>query len=132
MGKHNFLKKAALATLIVAPLLITAPTLTPTAHAYETNPAGYEVPDLTGYEKLGQLLHDEDGDGKKETIFTIYRNDSGNFITTYSTSGRVWAFGKFRHRGDTQGMVIVDSNCDGVFDQKYSADEEFSLPSCLK
>ena len=46
----------------------------------------------------------------------------------------MWAWSKQSHAGadSENNFVIRDSNCDGVYDQKYNLDEEYHVPECLK
>lgn len=95
---------------------------------------GYEAPAMEGF----RLTHEEDGDGNgdgvKETHIRHYRNADNVRMFSMVTRGRLWAWS--RESGDSsndiqQNYVIVDSNCDGRFDTRYSLDEEFHLPACL-
>ena len=132
MAKINSFKRAVLAALLVTPMLILGPTQISKAQAYETNSAGYEVPDLTGYKKLGQVWKDIDEDGTKETLFMVYQNSADNFITQYNSNGHVWAWGVIKDRKAGDGYAIVDSDCDSVYDQKYIGDDAFVFPACLR
>ena len=105
-----------------------------TAQAQETNPQGYEVPDLTGYTKVkeGYLDKDKIKDDIKETFVEIFKGPEGDFIMKYQTQGRIWAWGKLKGSKDPGRYGFVDSDCDGVFDKKYVAGEEFDIPQCVK
>ncbi len=142
MKKLKPWQKIGLFASFLVPVAVAAPTITAiekgleakvaVAQAFETNPSGYEVPDLTGYRKIAEGLLDKDDDGVKETILEIYQNNEGLYITRYITDGFCWGWGRFRNRNDKEGIIIVDSDCDGVFDRKYAALEVLFLPDCLR
>lgn len=104
-----------------------------TAEAKEVNPQGYEIPDLTGYTKIkeGYLDLDRTKDGVKETFIEIFKGPD-NFIMKYTSNGKTWAWGKLKSSSDPQRYAIIDSDCNGVFDEKYLGDEGFHMPECLE
>ncbi|MGE5154943.1 MAG: hypothetical protein ACM3ST_13125 [Bdellovibrio bacteriovorus] len=86
------------------------------------------------------LISEEDGDGDddgvKETHILRYRNLDGDSIFSMTTKGRLWAWslesvGSPALSG-SGNYVIRDSDCDGIFDERYGLDEEFRVPDCLK
>jgi hypothetical protein len=87
----------------------------------------------------GFSLHDErdtdgDGDGVNDTHIMHYLSLSGDSIVSMTTQGRIWAW-SLETRGEdsgTKNYVIRDSNCDGMFDEVYSLDDQFHVPDCLK
>ena len=77
---------------------------------------------------------DGDGDGVKETHIQQYLNQKGDSVVSMSSKGRVWAW-SLNSRNDEYALrnfVIRDSDCDGVFDEVYSLDDEFHVPDCVK
>lgn len=96
---------------------------------------GFNAPDMTGF----RLTHEEDGDGDgdsvKETHIRHYANGAGARMFSMVTRGRLWAWSLEGADGDTDAAhnyVILDTNCDGAFDKRYSLDQEFHVPECLK
>ena len=51
-----------------------------------------------------------------------------------SSKGVVWAWSLNSNNSDSavRNYVIRDSNCDGIFDEVYSLDEDFHVPDCAK
>ena len=96
--------------------------------------AQFDPPNLDGFDLHAERDGDGDGDGVNETHMKQYFNTKGDSIVSMTTKGRVWAW-SLNTRGKDSGernYVIRDSNCDGVFDQRYSLDEEYHVPDCLK
>jgi len=95
----------------------------------------YTAPDLAGFSKHHEGMGDGDGDGIDETHITRYINPAGDTIFSMTTRGRLWAWSLDGHGAvdaiDTN-YVIRDSNCDGVFDERYGLDEDFHIPDCLQ
>jgi len=116
------------------PLLVMAGAgLLQPAAALETSYFG--APDLSGYVLHRESDGDGDGDGVKETHIMHYMNPAGMTVFSMTTRGSLWAWSMDSH-GATDGIdtnyVIRDSNCDGVFDERYALDEDFHVPDCLK
>lgn len=82
----------------------------------------------------GEYDDDGDGDGINETHVRRYIDREGDTAFSMTTNGRLWAW-SLDIRGDEseigKNYVIRDSNCDGVFDERYSLDAEFHVPRCL-
>jgi len=94
----------------------------------------FKAPSLDGYTMSGEEDGDGDGDGLKETHIVHYQNESGDRLFSMSTRGMLWAWSRQSHAGteSDKNYVIRDSNCDGVFEQRYDLDEEFHVPNCLQ
>ena len=97
-------------------------------------PTQYEPPKLDGYNLHAERDADGDGDGTKETHIKQYFNTSGDSIVSMTTKERVWAWSMDTRDNDSaiKNYVIRDSNCDGVYDEVYSLEQEFHVPDCLK
>jgi hypothetical protein len=120
-----------LAVAAMAVMLCVVPTRA--VHAAETGQ--YASPDLTGFALHHEDDGDGDGDGLKETHIIHYVNQAGDRIFSMTSNGRLWAWSlsSQQNQADPAGnYVIRDSNCDGVFDERSTLDEEFHVPDCLK
>jgi hypothetical protein len=97
---------------------------------------GFQPPDLTKFLLISAEDADGDGDGVKETHIVRYQDVAGDKLFSMTTKGRLWAWSLETPGGEEAASgwnyVIRDSNCDGVFDEKYRLDEEFHVPDCLK
>jgi hypothetical protein len=94
----------------------------------------FEPPALDGFTLHNQREADGDGDGKNETHIRHYLNEQGDSLVSMTTRERLWAW-SLDTRDNESGVrnyVIRDSNCDGIFDEVYSLDDEFHVPDCLK
>lgn len=124
--------KGALVTGVVAvySLFIGAPS--PLAAMEEGE---YQAPEMEGFVMTQEEDGDGDGDGVNETHIRRYRNLSGDSVFSMTTKDTLWAWSMNAH-GDEEDVnknyVIRDSNCDGRFNERYSLDEEFRVPDCLK
>jgi hypothetical protein len=100
--------------------------------AFETS--YFKAPSLDGYTLLSEEDADGDGDGAKETHVKHYSNATGDLMFSMTTKGTLWAWSRQSHAGaeSDKNYVLRDSDCDGVFDQRYSLDEEYHVPDCLK
>ena len=77
---------------------------------------------------------DGDGDGVKETRVKHYINSKGDTLYSMATKDILWAWSS-QSRGGAEAeknYVIRDSNCDGVFNERYTLDDEYHVPDCLK
>jgi len=100
----------------------------------------YEAPEVgTKFLLINGEYADGDGDGVKETHIEHYQDVAGDKIFSMTTKGRLWAWSLKMQGSDGAepgaggwNYVIRDSNCDGVFDERYRLDEEFHVPDCLK
>lgn len=112
-------------------------------YSKETNPKGYEIPDVsnTPVDKLGN--HYEDLTDKiegKETCFDYYtiKNPKEDVeytqITRVSVKGKIFSYGittgyKQKDKG-TEAIedfyTIFDEDGDGIFESKYTDDETFN------
>jgi hypothetical protein len=102
------------------------------ATAMETSYFG--APSLIGFDKTSEENADGDGDGIKETHVVHYTNEAGERLFSLTTGGTLWAWSLQSKDGTEplENYVIRDSDCDGVFDERYTLDEEFHVPDCLK
>jgi hypothetical protein len=100
----------------------------------------YQAPALgTKFLLIGGEDADGDGDGTRETRIVHYQDAAGDKIFSMTTKGRLWAWSLKMQGSDGAdageggwNYVIRDSDCDGVFDERYRLDEEFHVPDCLK
>lgn len=96
----------------------------------------YPPPSLDGFVLGSEEDADGDADGSKETHIRHYRSANGDGIFNMTTGGVLWAWSYDTHADDdadvTRNYVIRDSDCDGVFDQRYSLSAEFRVPECTK
>ena len=118
------LPHAALAVVVVACSAVATP-----AFAEQ-----FEAPSLDGYNMHNERDADGDGDGVNETHIIHYLNQNGDSLVSMSTKGVVWAWSLNSRESETgdKNYVMRDSDCDGVFDEVYSLDEEFHVPECMK
>jgi hypothetical protein len=95
----------------------------------------YFKPDLSGFALHNESDEDGDGDGVNETHVRRYINKQGDTAFSMTTDERLWAWSLDTKAGDDseirKNFVIRDSNCDGVFDERYGLDAEFRVPNCL-
>jgi len=92
-------------------------------------------PGLPDYQLHNEYDDDGDGDGIKETHVRRYINSKGDSAFSLTTHDTLWAW-SLDTKGDDdsdihKNYVIRDSNCDKVFDERYSLDAEFHVPACL-
>lgn len=121
--------------LLVAGLALGLAGMGAQVHAMETGV--YQAPDISKFLLVGEEDGDGDGDGAKETRILRYRNVAGDGVFSMTTKDRLWAWSLESHSGaggtdPKRNYVIRDSDCDGGFDERYSLDEEFHVPDCLK
>ncbi len=92
-------------------------------------------PDLSEFALQNEYDDDGDGDGVNETHIRRYMSRNGDTAFSMQTGDSLWAWSLDTQAGDDsnirQNYVIRDSNCDGVFDERYSLTAEFHVPSCL-
>jgi len=95
----------------------------------------YFKPELNDFVPHNDYDDDGDGDGVKETHVRRYISSKGDTAFSMTTSDRLWAWSLDSQGGDEtdihKNYVIRDSNCDGVFDERYSLNAEFHVPACL-
>lgn len=99
----------------------------------------FQPPDIEGYTlfEVTELDKDDPPDGVKETRLEIYEGRHGARVGKYITERKVWAYaalGNPKNIDDsTKNYAIVDSDGDGIFDQRFRyRGEEFYLPRWLK
>jgi hypothetical protein len=134
----SFQRKASacigLAALTALFVVKAGPTEVGAAREHET--AGYQVPDIAQFILVDEYEADGDGDGVKETVVRRYWNTVGDRVFSMTTRGRVWAWSLESRSGDARDLsrnyVIRDSDCDGIFDERFGLDAEFHVPACLK
>jgi hypothetical protein len=93
-------------------------------------------PELPDYQLHNEYDDDGDGDGVKETHVRRYINSVGDSAFSLTTHETLWAW-SLDTKGDDdsdihKNYVIRDSNCDKVFDERYSLDAQFHVPACLE
>jgi len=95
----------------------------------------YFKPELNDYALHNEYDDDGDGDGVNETHVRRYIDSQGDTAFSLTTNGKLWAWSLDAREGDDSDIhanyVIRDSNCDGVFDERYTLDAEFHVPECL-
>lgn len=95
----------------------------------------YFKPELDDFAPHNEYDDDGDGDGFNETRVRRYISSKGDTAFSMTTSDRLWAWSLDSQGGDDtdihKNYVIRDSNCDGVFDERYSLNAEFHVPACL-
>ena len=94
----------------------------------------YAAPDLGGFKLHDERDADGDGDGVNDPHIKRYLNEAGDSVVSMTTNDRLWAWSldAYDNESGELNYVIRDSNCDGVFDEVYSLDNEFHVPDCLK
>lgn len=94
----------------------------------------FKPPSIEGYTLISEEDADGDGDGVKETHVRHYGNSKGDLLFSMTTKEKLWAWSRQSHGGaeSEKNYVIRDSNCDGVFNERYDLDEEYHIPDCLK
>lgn len=94
----------------------------------------YKAPSLDGFTLVSEEDADGDGDGVNETHVRHYGNAAGDLVFNMTTKDKLWAWSRQSHggAGSDKNYVIRDSNCDGVFNERYNLDEEYHVPDCLK
>ena len=98
------------------------------------SPSSFTPPDLEGFNLHRENDADGDGDNIDETHIKHYLNSNGDSLVSMSINGVVWAWSLNTRDDDSpvRNYVIRDSDCDGVFDEVYSLDDEFHIPDCMK
>lgn len=98
------------------------------------SPSSFTPPDLEGFTLHGENDADGDGDNIDETHIRHYLNSNGDSLVSMSINGVVWAWSLDTRDNDSpvHNYVIRDSDCDGVFDEVYSLDDEFHIPDCME
>ena len=94
----------------------------------------YDPPKLDGFNLHAERDADGDGNGVKETHIKQYFNTSGDSIVSMTSKERIWAWSIDKRNNDSaiKNYVIRDSNCDGVYDEVYSLEQDFHVPDCVK
>lgn len=95
----------------------------------------FQPPAIDAFILHGESDGDGDGDGVKETHIRRYLNKAGDSVFSMTIGEKLWAWSLNTRAGDDSDInsnyVIRDSNCDGIFDEKYGLDEEFHVPECI-
>jgi len=117
--------------IIAAVLLAVVFVNTPAA---AVDKGDYSAPVMDGFALTSEEDGDGDGDNVNETHIRHYSNDAGDRVFSMTTKDKLWAWSRESHDGvdSDQNYVIRDSDCDGQFDERYSLDEQFHLPDCVK
>ena len=90
-------------------------------------------PEIQNFGLHNEYDDDGDGDGVNETHVRRYINRNGDTAFSLTTGDTLWAWSLDTKDDDTdvrKNYVIRDSNCDGVFDERYGLDAEFHVPPC--
>ncbi|MDH5469397.1 MAG: hypothetical protein OEY45_12945 [Gammaproteobacteria bacterium] len=118
-----------MAALVPVVLLVAMICFIRTAGAEQFDP-----PALDGFAVHSEREGDGDGDGVNETHIRQYMNNDGDSLFSMTTAGRLWAWSLNTRDSESavKNYVIRDSDCDGIFDEVYSLDEDFHVPECLK
>jgi len=104
------------------------------AEAKETNPNGYQIPDLTGLEVVGgkgQYLKSE----PKVYVEGFYTKDGGRVTRISYDNGKerkVFGYGIDRDRTAPLDYGIYDMDGDGIFESKYGPYENVDVPDWVK
>lgn len=124
-----------------APAIVMAALVLLLATAAGRLPAGeagnFEAPDMNKFIVVSEEQGDGDGDGVRETRIVHYKNVDGDKAFSMTTKDRLWAWSVESRASSGEvnldrNFVIRDSDCDGTFDERYSLDEQFHVPDCLK
>ena len=124
----------------IAPQDTAAPAIPPTPVTPPTESANVETgmffrPGLNEFALHNESDEDGDGDGVKETHVRRYINKAGDTAFSMTTGERLWAWSLDTKAGDgsnvRENYVVRDSNCDNVFDERYSLNAEFHVPACV-
>jgi len=117
-----------------ASMAADAPSAAPAASGGRMEKGMFFPPELPDYQLHNEYDDDGDGDGTKETHVRRYINPNGDSAFSLTTNGTLWAWSldtKGDDDSDThKNYVIRDSNCDKVFDERYSLDAQFHVPPC--
>lgn len=96
----------------------------------------FEPPRLDGYRFEVETHLDMDSEAGIETKGQKWVNEKGQIILKFMARGKTWAWGVLGNpadRGDFENNYsLVDSDGDGVFDEKYPVYIKFGLPGWLK
>lgn len=117
------------------PVILALATGAAPALAAET---GYfSAPDISTFLLVSEEDGDGDGDGINETRIRHYKNVAGDKAFSMTTKDRLWAWSVESRASSGEvnldrNFVIRDSDCDGTFDERYSLNEQFHVPDCLK
>jgi hypothetical protein len=121
---HQFLLTLMLFILVMSPRLLIAAVK-----------GAFQPPAIDAFILHGESDGDGDGDGVKETHIRRYLNKAGDSVFSMASGEKLWAWSLNTRAGDDSDInsnyVIRDSNCDGIFDEKYGLDEEFHVPECI-
>jgi hypothetical protein len=131
--KHQASGYSAFHAGIVIVLLQALAFITTPAMAAEKG--DYKAPVLDEFAITSEEDGDGDGDGVNETHIVLYSNLMGDRVFSMTTKGKLWAWSRESHAAGAESgknYVIRDSDCDGTFDERYSLDDEFHLPDCVK
>jgi hypothetical protein len=121
--------------LLLRGMLITACLLAPLKNVSSLETGFFSPPVLDGFALHREDEGDGDGDGTNETHIKHYYNPAGDSIFNMTTKDRLWAWSRSTVKDaddPDSNYVIRDSNCDGMFDERYGLNEEYHIPDCLK
>ena len=111
------------------------PTPTAPAESASVEKGMFFKPELNDYALHNESDEDGDGDGVNETHVRRYINSKGDTAFSMTTNETLWAWSLESKAGDDsdikKNFVIRNSNCDSVFDERYSLNAEYHVPTCL-
>lgn len=100
-------------------------------HALETNPDGYQVPDLSGLKPYETSMHDGNKTiPGKETYVEKYKLPTGKKIVRLSINNKTFAY-SIKEPNQKEWYAIRDAEGNGRFTEKYHHGEEFDVPEWL-
>jgi len=120
-------------SLTIAPQDAAVPTAP--AESASVEKGMFFKPELNDYALHNESDEDGDGDGVNETHVRRYINSKGDSAFSMTTNDKLWAWSLDTKAGDDsdikKNFVIRNSNCDSVFDERYSLNAEYHVPACL-
>ncbi|WP_462325839.1 hypothetical protein [Desulfoplanes sp.] len=103
------------------------------ADAKEHNATGFIVPDLSEAQKVNDFMHDNESSiPGKETKVEMFDLGPVGYVFRLSVKGHVYGYGIDTDKNEPIDFEIVDVDGDGVFETKYEAGEEYSMPQWIK
>ena len=119
----------------IPPLLVAFCLVVNSQFVFAAVKGEFQAPAIDTFILHGESDGDGDGDGVNETHIRRYLNKAGDSVFSMASGEKLWAWSLNTSGSDdtdlTKDYVIRDSNCDGIFDEKYRLDEEFHVPECI-
>lgn len=106
-------------------------------HIIKTKEKGtFQPPDLNEYRLEAQTYVDMGNGNMDETRSEKWINEKGQIILKFITHGKTWAWGVLGNpsdrTNDANNFSLIDSDGDGVLDEKYPIYMKFPFPDWLK